>query len=202
MERTLRFIVVCSVALGMAAPSVCLARDPNYLVLKGGIYSPSDEFEVRDINGGVIDRIDPDTGFNGEIAIGHYFLPVFAVELGVGYFESDGVPPVEPGETKFRVVPILLTAKGLFPIGPVEPYGEFGIGGYIADLDVSGTVGNFSGSTKGTFGLHAGAGINFDITDAVFLGVEGRYLWAKPSFGGQDINLDGFTVTGNLGFRF
>jgi hypothetical protein len=44
--------------------------------------------------------------------------------------------------------------------------------------------------------------VNFNVTPNVFLGAEGRYLWAKPSFGGQDIKLDGFTVTGNLGFRF
>jgi hypothetical protein len=40
------------------------------------------------------------------------------------------------------------------------------------------------------------------ITSIVFLGVEGRYLWAKPSFGGQDVELNGFTATGNLGLRF
>jgi hypothetical protein len=44
--------------------------------------------------------------------------------------------------------------------------------------------------------------VNFNITQIVFLGVEGRYLWAKPSFSGDDIKLDGFTVTGDLGFRF
>ncbi len=44
--------------------------------------------------------------------------------------------------------------------------------------------------------------MNLDLTNNVFIGAEGRYLWAKPSFGGQDVKLDGFTVTGNLGFRF
>ena len=44
--------------------------------------------------------------------------------------------------------------------------------------------------------------MNFNITPTVFLGAEGRYLWAKPSWGGQDIKLDGFTVTADLGFRF
>ena len=39
-------------------------------------------------------------------------------------------------------------------------------------------------------------------TEALFLGLEGRYLWAKPSIGGQDIKLDGFTTMVNLGFRF
>jgi len=86
--------------------------------------------------------------------------------------------------------------------GWVAARGEFGIGVYITKAEVSGTFGNFSGSTKGAFGLHAGGGVNFNITPTVFLGAEGRYLWAKPSFGGQDIKLDGFTVTADLGFRF
>lgn len=203
MKRGLGASLVLVTVLVGIPPPVCMSQTPsNYVVLKGGIYSPSDDIDVRDINGGVIDRVDPDTGFNGEIAVGHYFLPIFATELGVGYFESEGVPPTQPGETKLKVVPVLLTGKLLLPVGPVEPYGEFGIGGYITKLDVSGTVGNFSSSTKGTFGLHAGVGGNFNVTDTIFLGAEGRYLWAKPSFGGQDINLDGFTVTGNLGVRF
>jgi hypothetical protein len=36
----------------------------------------------------------------------------------------------------------------------------------------------------------------------MFLGLEGKYLWAKPSFGGQDIKIDGFITTANLGVRF
>ena len=198
MKKTvLALFLVLTVALIGIAPSVSLAEYPsNYVVLKGGIYSPSKDFDVGNIN------VDSKTGFDGEVAIGHYFLPVFATELGVGYFESKGSAAAQPGELKLKVVPVTLTAKGLLPFGPIEPYGEFGIGGYITKAEVSGTIGNFSGSTKGVFGLHAGAGVNFNFTQNVFLGVEARYLWAKPSFGGQDIKLDGFTVTADLGFRF
>lgn len=190
------FLVLAVVLMGIA-PSVSLAEaPPNYMVLKGGLYSPSKDFDIG------ASRFELDDGFVAEIAAGHYFLPVFATELGVGYFESKGSPAVPPGETKFKVVPVTLTAKALLPMGPIEPYGEFGIGAYITKAEVSGTIGSFDGSTKGVFGLHAGAGVNFNITPTTFLGAEGRYLWAKPSFGGQDIKLDGFTVTGNLGFRF
>ncbi len=203
MKITLSLTLAVAVALMCVAPSLSAAEGPpNYLVLKAGIYSPSESFDVENVNGGETDRIDPQTGFNGEIAIGHYFLPVFATELGVGYFESEGSPAALPGEVKLKVVPVTFTAKAFIPLGLVEPYGEFGIGAYIADLDVTGNIGNFSSSTKGVFGFHAGGGVNFNITPVVFLGVEGRYLWAKPSFGGQDIKLDGFTVTADLGFRF
>jgi len=73
---------------------------------------------------------------------------------------------------------------------------------FAQHLEMSGFPSNTSSSRKGVVGLHAGAGVNFNITQIVFLGVEGRYLWAKPSFSGDDIKLDGFTVTGDLGFRF
>jgi|GEM_PF-6167392 len=62
----------------------------------------------------------------------------------------------------------------------------------------SGTASNFTGSTKGVFGYHAGGGLNLDLGSNIFLGAEGRYLWAERSYGGVDIKLNGFTVTGDL----
>jgi hypothetical protein len=62
--------------------------------------------------------------------------------------------------------------------------------------------------------MHTGTGVNVNITPNAFLGVEGRYVWANPSFGGQKINLNnteyalngfklnGFTTTLALGFSF
>lgn len=188
------FLVIAVALIGFA-PSVSLAGYPsNYLVLKGGLYSPSNDFHIDNT------QFNHDDGFVGEIAFGHYFMPMFALELGAGYFESKAAAPAN--ETKLKVIPVTLTGKVLFPIGPIEPYGEFGVGGYFTKAEVSGSVSNFSGSTKSVFGLHAGAGVNFNITESVFLGVEGRYIWAKPSWGGTDIKLDGFTVTADLGFRF
>ena len=197
MKAVFALFLVLTVALIGIAPSVSLAEYPsNYLVLKGGLYSPSDDFDLQG------QHFNRDDGFVAEIAYGHYFAPIFALELGAGYFESKATAAVPAGETKFKVVPVTLTGKLLFPIGPFEPYGEFGIGGYITETDLSGTVNQALDSTKSVFGLHAGAGVNFNITRNIFLGVEGRYLWAKPSWGGTDIKLDGFTVTADLGFRF
>jgi hypothetical protein len=57
-------------------------------------------------------------------------------------------------------------------------------------------------SKEVTYGLHAGGGLNINLQDTMFLGVEGKYLWAEPSFGGQHIKLDGFVSTAVLGFRY
>jgi len=174
----------------------------NYIVLKGGIYSPSMSFDLDNFNGGNRTHLDSKTGFAGEVAVGHYFLPMLALELGGGYFESKGHPAAGPGESKLRVVPLIATAKVLLPLGIFEPYGLAGIGAYITDLDVDGNNSNFHGSTEVTYGFHAGAGFNINFTKSMFAGLEGKYLWAEPSFGGDHIKLDGFITTANLGFRF
>lgn len=197
IKTVFALFLVLTVALVGIAPSVSLAEyPPNYVVLKGGLYSPSEDFDLQG------QHFNHDDGFVAEIAYGRYFMPMFALELGAGYFESEASSAVPAGETKFKVVPLTLTGKVLFPIGAIEPYGEFGIGGYITETETSGTLNEALDSTESVFGLHAGAGVNFNITQNIFLGVEGRYLWAKPSWGGTDIKLDGFTVTADLGFRF
>lgn len=204
MKKYLLLLVSTTIALiGIRAPVFAKDLPANYVMFKGGIYSPNESYDIRDFNGGgSLSHMDSKNGFNGEIAFGHYFLPVFAVELGAGYFESDGSPEAEPGKTRLKVVPVLATAKALLPLGVVEPFGEFGIGAYFTDFEAEGNNGNFSGSTEVTYGLHLGAGVNVNLSETVFLGVGGRYLWAKPSFGGQDITIDGFTTTANLGLRF
>lgn len=202
MSLILAAALICMTSVVSAEDNPRKGKSENYVTLKGGVYSPSKSYHLRDFNDGNRSKLDSKTGFNGEIAVGHYFLPVLAIELGAGYFESKGSPDAEPGETKLKVVPVLLTGKVLIPIGPVvEPYGEFGIGAYFTKLNVTGNSGRFSGDSKITYGLHAGAGINFNITDTTFVGVEGRYLWAKPKYGGQYIKMDGFTATAVLGFR-
>jgi opacity protein-like surface antigen len=203
MKINILFLVFTLALIGITPQAFAADKPANYVVLKGGIYSPSEKYDLDNFNGdGNITHLDSKTGFNGELAIGRYLLPFFAMELGAGYFESKGSPAAEPGKAKLKVVPVIATAKALIPIGPVEPYGEFGIGAYFTKFDVNGNLGNFSGSSKVTYGLHAGAGVNFNITDTMFLGFEGRYLWAKPSYGGQDVKINGFTTTADLGLRF
>lgn len=195
--------MVLAAALVVAvSPAFAEDKPANYMTLKAGVYSPSESNDLNDFNGGSTTSLDSKTGFAGELAVGHYFLPMVALELGAGYFQSEGSAEAQPGETKLKVVPVTATGKVLVPVGPFEPYGLFGIGAYFTDLDVSGNTGNFSGSSEITYGLHAGVGVNWNFGNDLFVGLEGKYLWAKPSFGGQDIKLDGFITTADLGFRF
>ena len=185
-----------------AAEKSAADKPANYVLLKGGMYSPSMTFDLNNFNGGTRTHFDSKTGFSGEVAIGHYFLPMLAVELGAGYFESKGSPAAGPGNTKLKVIPMIATAKVAIPIGAFEPYGLAGIGAYITDLDANANTGNLRGTTEVTYGFHAGAGFNINFHNHMFIGLEGKYLWAEPSFGGQHIPLDGFITTADIGFRF
>ncbi|PKN12375.1 MAG: hypothetical protein CVU69_07780 [Deltaproteobacteria bacterium HGW-Deltaproteobacteria-4] len=200
-KTTVLLLVLAGALIGFTPQAKAAAGEGNYLALKGGIYSPSSSYDLDNFNAGDREHIDSKSGFAGEVAVGHYILPILAVEFGVGYFESEGSPLASPGETKLTVVPLLATGKILLPLGWIEPYGLFGIGAYISDLDVNDNSGDVEGSTEITYGLHAGAGVNFNLQDNLFVGLEGKYLWAEPSFGGQHIELDGFVTTAAIGFR-
>lgn len=200
--------VVSLVIAFLLSANLSLAADEstkpaNYLAIKGGIYSPSNKFDVTNIPGGsTFSHFDSKIGFAGEIAVGHYLAPFLAMEVGAGYFDSNGKAEAVAGpDAKLRVVPVTATAKVLIPLGFLEPYGEFGVGGYFNKLYRKGSLPNEN--TKATFGLHAGAGINFNVTRAFFLGLEGKYLWSENSWGSTDVGkLNGFITTADIGFRF
>jgi outer membrane protein W len=211
------FLLSIITTIGLS-PLAAEAEHPgSYLVLKGGIYSPSSTFNFGNLDIETTFDSDTRTGVAGEIGIGHYVLPTLALELGVGYFKGKGSLATQ-GETSIRhevdfdVIPVLVTAKALIPVGQVDPYGELGLGAYFTSFDVGDNLKTFSGDTS--FGLHAGAGMNVNITRSVFVGVEGRYVWANPSFGDQpitlnstdyvlkDFELNGFNTTLALGYSF
>lgn len=197
--------------------------DPkNYLLLKLGAYSPQH------------DHLDYfDEGFNGEFYYGRYFHKNFASELGFGYFTSSGkksysVTSPTPGATatllqedQLKVVDILYTVKGILPIGRLELFAGPGIGVYFAKVNsvvtitttipLVGTVvtKEAGDDLKSAFGLHVLAGANFNITPEWFVGVEGKYFWAKTdktlgpiAAGFFGSHLDGLVGTASLGWRF
>jgi hypothetical protein len=112
-------------------------------------------------------------------------------------------------------VPLTLTAKGIYPINNIEIYGGAGIGIYIwkADFDASqaGAVSDSDDDDGAEFGFHVMAGVNFNISDNLFLGIEAKHIWtgevtAEFELAGSDLeeetDLNGFTITGLIGFRF
>lgn len=196
MKATSALIAVLTVACIGVWSSASRADDyvadkySNYVAFKAGVYSPSDTYDLNNTH------LNNKTGFSGEIAAGHYLMPMLALEFGGGYFER------KASDIKVKVIPVIATAKVILPLGVVEPYGLFGFGAYVTELNVHDTQTEIRNDTKVTYGFHGGAGLNVNLTDIVFVGAEGKYIWAKPKFGGDDIKLNGFITTANLGFRF
>lgn len=212
-------ILVAIVAVVYAMPSCIIAADNNYITLKPGIYSPQSN-SLKQFG----------TGFNGEIAFGHRYNPNFAVEMGIGYFNteatlrsSDRISGIRyPFREKdhLDVVPITMSAKLVLPADKWEFFVMEGIGAYIVseDTKISGTVNNWSGrasfkDTDTVFGFHLGLGFNYNITPKLFVGAEGKYLWArearlKDSTPGVPVSMDakrkmdGVLAMAVLGFRF
>jgi hypothetical protein len=163
----------------MQAPDA-MAGD-SYLLLKAGAYDPQAN-DVKD---------DLDTGFAGEIAVGHYFLPFFGVELAGGYIESS------KGPAKLTVYPVTLAAKGRIPLPVVKPYGIAGGGAYFSEAEVSGQ----DSRNDTAFGYFAGAGVDFKVL-FLLINIEAKYLWAEPSFDGSKTSIDGIVGTVGVGLEF
>lgn len=202
------FVVLCF-SVGFCLPAKAENVKANYGVLKGGIYSPQNSN---------LDQFG--TGFNGELAFGHYFSRNFALEFGSGYFQTNRSSNDNYGNATltFNVVPVTLALKGIIPLDKaVELYGIGGGGAYFLWSSTSASVNNqfyYSNNNvdnKTLAGGFLGMGINFKITPTVFLGLEGKYLWTSNvtvtnynntySYS-TDVNLNGIQATFNVGFLF
>ena len=184
-------ISLFSVLLMIIAVPV-FAAPPNYVALKLGAYLPQhDDMEMFNDD------------ISGEIAVGQYYNPNVAFELGFGYFRTKADEGGVKGEiTSF---PVLLSIKGAVPIGDAELYALVGGGLYMTKLELS-SSGDLVDDTNTAFGVHLGAGGNINISKNVFLGVEAKYILVTPSFEisgyHQDVHIDGIQATANIGYRF
>ena len=186
-----RIALLSVLLVGIAVPS--FAAPPNYVALKLGGYFPQNS-----------DMDNFNAGFNGEIAVGHYFNPNVALEFSVGYLESSGNEAGVSGD--ITSYPILLSIKGVAPVTGGELYAIAGGGIYITNLDASALGVNVS-SDDNPFGFQLGVGGNFNLSPNVYLGLEAKYFWAKPSFDllgvtSLDVHIDGIQTTANIGYRF
>jgi len=181
------------------------ASADNYVAVKAGMYSPQSD-----------DLDEFGEGLNLEVSYGYYFNQYLAIDLGVGYFKTDASESYYSDgrhvkeDTDIEVNTLTVALNAIVPIDPVELYALGGVGGYYAygerKIDVSGVGSDSADDTDVTFGGFLGAGLNLNITHEVFLGVEGKYQWvaADWEFEGEDVSadLDGWRITGNLGFKF
>ena len=205
MKKNMQIILI---ALTVVLIPLCVFGQDysKYFTFKLGQYSPTGDLDDAGIG----------SGFNGELSYGTYFSENFSYEINFGYFHTDETFTIGAVSKKdeITVLPILITLKGHIPIKTGELYGGVGIGEYFATIDIdfntpSGSL-SFSDSDN-VFGYHFLAGINFNLTEQWFLGIETKYFKTndfsfKDTNGGVtlsgDIDLDGYTISGQIGYRF
>ncbi len=214
MRIALSALFIFGIALILTAPNAALAQDnPNYVNVKLGGFFPTDD----------LDDADFDSGFTGEVAYGRYLFPYLALEAGIGYYETEmsakdpNYPTVgyAKEENEITVVPLTITVKGVYTMSKVEFYGGLGGGFYFAEIDGKVKIagyGDISISDDDTVaGGHIVLGVNYNITERFFLGVEGKSIWTedaefKDDYLGLPVtsntNLNGYSITGVVGFRF
>ncbi len=186
---------------------------PNYAQLKLGAFVPTDD----------LDDADFDAGFQASGAYGRYLTRNLIVEVGIDGFAVDSdvsgrndLAGNFDQDNTLSVAGFLATLKGEVPVGSASIFGGVGVGFYSATLDSdidTERIGDFSSDDDDdqVFGAHVVAGVNYDITERFFAGVEGMYRWTDDldlddsvasipvSYDGD---LSGFSITVNGGFRF
>lgn len=197
-----RVALLTTLLLMVAQP--VFAETPGYVAFKLGNYMPQ-------ANG--VDRFKD--AFCAELGGGYYFHENLALELGIGVTisESKASATTAAGTAAkggLWITPVTLGVRGSIPLGAFEPFATAGIGAYYVKVKAGSALpggGAVTGSqTDVVFGSYLGLGANYNITRTVYLGLEGKYFWAQPTFTvqGNDVeaDIDGIYLTGNIGYRF
>lgn len=216
-KKILTLIAVTTMVVTVSASSafsVETEKRANYAVGGVGIFTPT--------NG--LDDAGYGSGINTSVAYGRYLTPNLILEGMVDYFrtksETSGVDTAIGSYSRDDIIGttgLLVTLKGELPLGPVDLFGGAGVGLYGSffnskvDSERYGTSYD-NNDFDSTFGAHVSLGGNYNITEMLFVGIEGRYRWTgevdmKDSSGGgipvaYSSDLNGYTVAATFGFRF
>ena len=201
MKRvSILFCVLFIIILSFPVTGLADGKKGGYALLKAGAFFPTED----------LDDADFDTGFGGELVLGTYYNPNLALECGIGYYQTDRSVRFQDikEEDDLFIVPITANIKGVLPLRGVELFGGGGFGVYFVhiDADVSGSnladIGDDDDSDV-VLGAHVMAGANVDISRKIFLGIEAKYIFTDDAdLFRSDVNLDGFVLTGSIGYRF
>ena len=156
-------------------------RTNDYTMIKGGFYEP--------------DSGSLDDGYIVNVAFGHYFTQFLALELEIGYLNSEGSP--SSLIDTIRGTPLMANARVTVPLSSsVNLYGGGGIGGIYYDIEALVAILDTDGWLfAGNFFF----GADLDLSDTFFLGVEAKY-YVTEDLGSGD--LDAFAAFVTLGVQY
>jgi len=187
----------------------------NYIVLKGGLYSPKTKNASQNL----------DSGYSGVIVYGYKLSPYIAFEMEAGLLNTKGSTSnacvsgggascVYTYDEKITVFPIMATLKAILPVKAIELYAGGGGGYYLIkdEMDVllnSSKIASGSASAQSP-AFHISGGLNINLGDNLFLGIDGKYVFLEKvelEFSGnyagkRNIDLTGYIINASLGIRF
>lgn len=213
--RSLLIVRLVAVVFGVLAgtPILAAAADfSNYSTVGIGLNRPI----------GGLDDAGYDTGLTTGITYGRMLGNNLVVEAMAEFFFTDedfsgttAVAGTYTREDTIGVSALMVTLKGLLPVGPLTLFAGAGVGGYYVSLDSeieTSALGDFDvDDDDSVWGVHVVLGATWDLTPRIFLGGQGLYRWT------DDVNidkrvgtvpvefkgdLDGYAVTFLGGFRF
>jgi opacity protein-like surface antigen len=173
----------------------------NSVMIKLGAYIPNNDIE------------NIDNGFYNQITYNRYLNKNFALEVGGGsiFTSAEGVFKNSSNNERtvsgdLYVYNIIFNLKAILPLPFGEIYAGIGPGLYLIYGDNDGTI-TFIDDNDTVFGGQVVAGINFDVNKVIYLGFEGQYIFtddAEFTDGTyrKTFNIDGYNISGVIGFRF
>lgn len=188
------------------------SKKMNYTQVKVGMFQPS----------GDMDDANYDNGGAFSVVYGRYLNKYLILEAGLDVFGADQTVTGRNDEAGSYTqdnalvgVAGLITLKGEYSAGPVDLFAGFGGGIYsvalASEIDSSRLGDLDTDDSDGVFGVHVVAGVNYNINERFFVGVEGKYRWTDDVDIRETVasipveyrgDLSGYSVTFNAGFRF
>lgn len=203
-------VAVCaaSASLIAAAPQAHATLDDPFLVRVRGIaVLPRDH---ADVNLGGTTDIDPE--YTIEVDFSYFFTENIAVELIAATTEHDaawvvGGSRVELGSVQL-LPPTLTLQYHFFPDKKIKPYVGAGIN-YTWFFNEESPAG-LDVDYEGSFGLALQAGVDYKITDSVYLNFDVKKLFlntdatvqAGPTTITADVDVDPWIIGIGVGYRF
>lgn len=200
------FIILCF-------PIYCIGGNSNYSTITLGTYSPT----------GDLDKLGFDNGFNIEFLFGEYISENIAFETAVSSLKIDrSESELISGsvfvsvEDEIDIISWTGTIKAVFPIKEIsEIYIGGGIGVYWTSwdtrMDIKGLGNDTFSEDDYIFGMHILTGVTFNITEKIFIGLEGKHMWTDgfeldtELFGipiQANNDLTGFIFSGVIGYKW
>ena len=231
-KRFFSCVVIATLMLFLSAGSVFAAENSNtgfYVGVSGGYVIPqtmtisdpdsSAKYMDATLKNGYLVGIK--SGWNTP-----FTKNIMAMEMEYNYifgtdFDKDKIIPVEihgvPGHGTFdgtiKIHALLFNLKARYPEGRFHPYAGAGVGyaySQVGDVTVRGPGGSaiVSGVSGGGFCWQLLAGMDFDITPNLGVGIGYKYLASKPTVGSasddlySQIDYKASIVTAGLTFTF